>query len=99
MAQTHSRAISFNHMRAQPISTNSYVPVMYFVVGVFTFNFFLKNLFIALVFETYMHIRSISSSGQWLSQKARRWESYKLELLYKVGLVNTYRRMETIRHY
>ena len=59
---------------------------MYFLVGLFAFNFFLKNLFIALVFETYMHIRSISSSGVWLSQKARRWNSYKKELLYQVSL-------------
>ena len=86
----------------QPVTQNQPVWVLYFLVGVFGFNFFLKNLFIALVFETYMHIRSISSTGLWLSQKARRWESYKKELLYKarpvpIEIVDTSRANKTTR--
>lgn len=65
----------------QPTTNNSPGSAVYFIVGTTTFSLYLVNLFIALVFDTYLLVKSTKPNGLLMQADERRWLDYEKRLL------------------
>ena len=74
MSEEDHNQIAFNKMGV----------VIFFFVCVFIFDFYLKNLFIGVIFDTYMRISSMEN-GEFLSVPHRRFKHYQKSVLKYVS--------------
>ncbi len=66
----------------QPSPGANFGAFAYFAVGVVAFGFFLNNLFIGVLHESYMRLRSIDPEvgGMLMSGEDRRWNEFEQQL-------------------
>ena len=71
-------ALAMTELDHQPREKSSIWAAAYFLFGVFSFGFFLKNLFIGVLQSTYLRHRSIEyrSAGSEVSSEDRRWGEF-----------------------
>ena len=73
-------ALAMTELDHQPREKNSIWTAPYFLLGVFSFGFFLKNLFIGVLQSTYLRHRSLeftSAHGLECSNEDRRWGEFE----------------------
>jgi hypothetical protein len=70
-------AVNSNELEHNLIYYNNFAFIPMFFACIFVFDFFLKNMFIGVLFESYIRLSSTSDDGSLLSNQTRRFQYFK----------------------